>query len=455
MQRYQTDVAIVGGGIAGLVTALELLDHNLDLTLVDTQPRQDRVGWPNRLLAAWPWLAHPSKNAARSPIRLNWHYLTGCDWPNSASKTIGLSAGPGPTSKDAWSRFTGGCATWGCVICQRVFWIERGHHQVGNSVPRYHVLWGTGQGLIDCLLTQLDSHPNRSRLNCLFEHRVTALDSAAGRISGVSGISQQGDFVLAAEQVVVASGGIGGSVERVRNHWPADWGSPPSQMLNGAHPSADGRVHDLVAAQGGRLTHLDAMWNYAAGVHHPRPDFPNHGLSLIPPRSALWLDAHGRRIGPEPLVTGYDTNWLCREVCRQSEPWTWQLLNHKIALREMAISGSEHNPVIRDRSLPGLLRDLLFGNRALVREMVEEFPDVVVADSLPELVDGMNALARGVEILPDGWSVQSINTMIRSVVGHVFTLMRSYDESNICAAGAPTGYGPAVTRQSTIDGLAR
>jgi predicted oxidoreductase len=169
-------------------------------------------------------------------------------------------------------------------------------------------------------------------------------------------------------------------------------------MLNGSHPSADGRVHDLGVSMGGRVTHLQNMWNYAAGVHHPRPAFPGHGLSLIPPRSALWLDAHGRRIGPDPLVTGYDTNWLCREVCRQSEPWTWQLLNRKIALREMAVSGSEHNAAIRDKSLLGLAGNLVFGNHALWREMVDEFPDVVVADSLPELVKAMNAVADDVEI---------------------------------------------------------
>jgi predicted oxidoreductase len=227
------------------------------------------------------------------------------------------------------------------------------------------------------------------------------LNATGGRMSGVSGVSADGDFELTAAQIVIASGGIGGSVKRVCKHWPPAWGEPPSSMLNGSHPSADGSVHDLVAAHGGCLTHLDNMWNYAAGVRHPRPDFPNHGLSLIPPRSALWLDAHGRRIGPEPLVTGYDTNWLCREVSRQSEPWTWQLLNHKIALRELAVSGAEHNPVIRDKSWPRLLRDLVFGNRTLVREMVDEFPDVVVADSLPALVERMNALAPGVNILLD------------------------------------------------------
>jgi predicted oxidoreductase len=401
MQRHKTDIAIVGGGIAGIVTALELLDYNLDLTLVDTQPRQQWGGLAKSAFGGMALVGTPEQKRGKIPDSIE---LALSDWLRLAQ--FG--------EQDVWPRrwaeaYLEGCLEhvywWlrgkGLRYLPTVFWMERGHHQVGNSVPRYHILWGTGRGLIDMLLAQIDAHPNRGRLNCLFEHRVTALNSTGSRLSGVAGVSQNVDFELAAEQIVVASGGIGGSVERVLNNWPSGWGSPPTQMLNGSHPSADGSVHDLVVAQGGRLTHLDDMWNYAAGVRHPRPDFPNHGLSLVPPRSALWLDAHGHRIGPEPLVTGYDTNWLCREVSRQTEPWTWQLLNHKIALRELAVSGAEHNPVIREKSLLSLIRDLVFGNRALVREMVDEFPDVVVADSLPELVDGMNALAKGVEILPD------------------------------------------------------
>jgi predicted oxidoreductase len=193
--------------------------------------------------------------------------------------------------------------------------------------------------------------------------------------------------------VVVAAGGInGGDLARVRQNWHHDWGRPPETLLSGSHRFADGKLHDAAAAAGGVLTHLDNMWNYAAGVHHPRPRKPMHGLSLVPPRSALWLNWRGERIGPQPLVSGFDTRRLVTDICAQEKQYSWQLMNRKIALKELAISGAEHNPSIREKRKIGFLRDILFGNRWLVNEMIKNCRDFVTAHSLPELVEKMNAL---------------------------------------------------------------
>jgi hypothetical protein len=151
-------------------------------------------------------------------------------------------------------------------------------------------------------------------------------------------------------------------------------------------------LHDATAKAGGVLTHLDNMWNYAAGVHHPRPRKPLHGLSLVPPRSAIWLNWRGMRIGPQPLVSGFDTRRLVTDICAQEKQYSWQLMNMKIALKELAISGAEHNPSIRDRKKLGFARDILLGNRWLVNEMITNCRDFVTARSLPELVEKMNAL---------------------------------------------------------------
>ncbi len=135
-------------------------------------------------------------------------------------------------------------------------------------------------------------------------------------------------------------------------------------MLNGAHPFADGKLHHLVAdALGGQITHAGEMWNYAAGIPHPQPHFEGHGLSLIPCKSALWLDHTGRRIGPEPLVTGFDTHDLCQRVAAQAQPYTWQLLNWRIAAKEFAISGAEHNPRIRDKQFIRFVFEMLTEQR--------------------------------------------------------------------------------------------
>ncbi|MFN3311801.1 MAG: FAD-binding protein, partial [Thermomonas sp.] len=192
----------------------------------------------------------------------------------------------------------------------------------------------------------------------LHRHRVLALEQVGGRMAGVQAVDETSGapVQVAAAAVVIASGGLNGDPAELRRNWPPE--RPlPARFLNGAHPFADGALQHAAAALGARIVRAGEMWNYAAGIPHPFPHFPDHGLSLIPCKSALWLDASGRRIGPEPLVTGFDTHWLCQQVAAQEKPWTWHLLNRRIALKEFAISGAEHNPRIRDRQFLRFLLD--------------------------------------------------------------------------------------------------
>jgi predicted oxidoreductase len=223
---------------------------------------------------------------------------------------------------------------------------------------------------------------------------VEGLLLEGGRVVGCHGVGQRDGtpFEVRAEVVVIAAGGINGSIDRVRANWHPDWQSPPPVILNGSHQYADGRLHDAAQIAGAQLTHLDKMWNYAAGVHHYASTKPHAGLSLVPPKSALWLNARGERIGPQPLVTGFDTRDLVTQICRQPGQYSWQLLNWKIALKELAVSGSSHNPSIREQKWLAFAKELAFGNRWLVNTLIENCKDVVVAQSLPELVDKMNAL---------------------------------------------------------------
>ena len=206
---------------------------------------------------------------------------------------------------------------------------------------------------------------------------------------------------LQAPVVVLAMGGINGGHAEARRNWPRDR-PMPARMLNGAHPFADGELHHHAADQlGARITHAGEMWNYAAGYPHPFPHFPGHGLSTIPCKSALWLDHRGQRIGPQPLVTGFDTHWLCQQVAAQEQPWTWHLLNWRIAAREFAISGAEHNPRIRDRQFPAFLKETLLGNHRLVRQMRDQSPHFLVDDSLAGLAAKMNALTASHDVRPE------------------------------------------------------
>ena len=273
-------------------------------------------------------------------------------------------------------------------------WVERGLHGGGNSVPRFHLVWGTGRALAETLVARLLAHPRRELLELKFGHRVDALVREGGRVAGFAGAIEPdgGRFEVAAESVIVAAGGINGDIERVRRHWHADWGRPPAVILNGSHRFADGTLHDAAAAAGAQVTHLDWQWNYAAGIRHWRPRKPGHGLSLVPPKSALWLNSRGERIGPVPLVSGFDTHDLVARICAEPGGYSWQLLNRRIALKELAVSGAEFNPAIRERRRLRVALDLLFGNRWLYDELTRNSEDIVVADTLPELVERMNAL---------------------------------------------------------------
>ena len=201
------------------------------------------------------------------------------------------------------------------------------------------------------------------------------------------------DFEVRAENVVIAAGGIcGGDLSKVRENWYEPWGEPPKKLLNGAHRFGDGQLHDEVARHGGNVTHLDKQWHYAAGVHHPRKSRPDDGLSLVPARSALWMNAHGERIrNPRPLIAYSDTRHLVESVLKEPGQYSWLVMNHKIAIKELGVSGCSFMTAFYEKSKPKLVKDLIFGNRALVARLLRECPeDVVEAKTLPSLVAKMN-----------------------------------------------------------------
>jgi predicted oxidoreductase len=239
-------------------------------------------------------------------------------------------------------------------------------------------------------------HPKaNSHLQILFNHKVDEIIVENKVVKGVSGVFENDaaqTFEAFAEVTIVAAGGMGGNIERVKANWYKPWGNPPEKILNGSIVYADGTMHDAVSKINGHLTHLDKNWPYAAGVHHPRPRHQDHGLSLVPCKSALWLDYTGKRFGPEPLVTAYDTRHCVETICQSEKKYSWQILNMKIANKEFAISGAESNEAIRDKDIFKFIKTILFGNKALVKDMIDNCVDFVTANSIEELVKKMNAL---------------------------------------------------------------
>lgn len=388
-----TEVAIVGGGLAGLTAAYELLDHGRRVTILD-KDRPERYGGLAR--EAFGGILIVDTPLQRRTGIHDSPELALRDWERYAE------FGPGDDWPRAWARYY--CEhsveyiyrflrERGVGFLPVVNWPERGWDRPGNSVPRWHVVWGLGHEIVARLWHALSMHPNRELLTIRFGHDVDRLGIIGGHVVGVGGV--HGDtgreFDIRAERVVIAAGGIcGGDLASVREHWYKPWGAPPRKLLNGAHVHGDGKLHELAAGAGARLTHLDYHWHYAAGVHHPRRSRPDDGLSLVPPRSALWLNAHGERIGPPPLVPYTDTRHLVETILQQPGQYSWQVLNHRIARRELAVSGYDFMDAFRYKRRLKLLRQVVFGNRELVDRLIRECPDdFVVADNPVELADKM------------------------------------------------------------------
>jgi predicted oxidoreductase len=394
-KHYKTEVVIAGGGLAGIVTAHELLSAGRRVLLIDKDKKENFGGLAKQSFGGVHMIdtPHQRRLKIKDTPELAWR-----DWQSVADY------GPG----DEWPR------QWGKFYCENssenifefldgkgvtflplVNWAERGVYGPGNTVPRWHITWGTGYEIVDRMLHALEAHPRRGNLELLFESEISAIEVTNGRATGLSGRNMvSGDELrISAEHVVIASGGIcGGDLSRVRANWYKPWGTPPQKLLNGAHDFGDGMLHDRVAALGGAVTHLDLHWHYAAGVHHPAKRRPDDGLSLVPPRSALWFNARGERImTPGPMPAYGDTRHLVESVLRQPGQYSWQVMNWKIAVRELAVSGCDYMTAFRFKDRRALLKSAMFGNKDLVERLIRECPDdIVVADTLDDLMERMD-----------------------------------------------------------------
>jgi hypothetical protein len=396
---YRADTVIVGGGLAGLVTALELLDAGQSVVLLDAGPTERLGGLARDAFGGVLVVNSPEQRRGR--IR-DSPELALSDWLTYGELDAGDPA-------DEWPRrwaeaYVNGAREllydWlhghGVRFLPVVHWVERGGDVPGNSVPRFHIVWGTGRRLIEVLLARIDAHPNKDRLLTRVRHQVCELNSTAGRIVGVTGNVLGGvdgaevtnDFSAEGGAVVIAAGGVAGDLAQVRARWSD--GAAPSELLNGAHPVADGAMHAAAERRGARITHLDRVWCYAAGVRHWKPRFPDHGLSLVPPRSALWLNWEGKRFEAPPLVSGFDTSQLVQRVGAETKQHSWLILNARIARRELAVSGAEFNAALRDREPLQFARTLLLGNTELVTNLLDNCPDFVAAESVADLVARMH-----------------------------------------------------------------
>jgi predicted oxidoreductase len=291
-----------------------------------------------------------------------------------------------------------------------VQWAERGGYLApghGNSVPRFHVTWGTGPGLVEPFARRVREAAAQGLVDLRFRHRVSALSTDGGTVAGVGGEvlapssvprgapsarETVGDFELGAGAVIVTSGGIGADHELVRRNWPRRSGDPPRRMLSGVPDHVDGSLLETASGAGAHVIGADRMWNYPEGVRNPEPIWRAHGIRILSGPSPLWLDARGRRL-PAPLFPGFDALGAVEHIARAGHAHSWFLLNQRILATEFALSGSEQNPDLTGRDVRLLLKRALPGATTHVEEFARRCPDFVHARTLPELVAGMNDLA--------------------------------------------------------------
>jgi predicted oxidoreductase len=405
------DVIVAGAGLAGLAATAELAEAGYRVLLLEQEGEQSLGGQAFWSLGGLFLVDSPEQRRLRikDSAELAWQDWTGtagfdrdCDeWPRRWARAyVDFAAG----EKRAWLR------AMGHRLFPVVGWAERGGGTAtgpGNSVPRFHITWGAGPGVVEPFERRVRAAAERGLVELRFRHRVDAITRTGGTVDGVAGTvlapttaargeptsrAAAGTFELRAQAVVVTAGGLGANHELVRANWPARLGTPPAHMVSGVPEHVDGRMLAITQAAGGNVINPDRMWHYVEGIRNWDPIWPRHGIRILPGPSSLWLDATGRRL-PVPLFPGFDTLGTLAHLRTTGYDHSWFVLTRSIIAKEFALSGSEQNPDLTGRSWRQVIERARKGVSGPVQAFLDHGEDFVVATGLPELVEGMNRVA--------------------------------------------------------------
>lgn len=402
------DVLVIGWGLAGLVAAAEALDAGRRVILIDQEPRTNLGGQAWWSFGGLFFIDSPEQRrlGIRDSLALatqDWFGTASFDrpeddWPRRwAEAYLQFAAG----EKRSWLRQRG------MSFFPVVGWAERGGYGAlgpGNSVPRFHITWGTGPGVVAPFIAAVEQGEREGRATILPRHRVSELITVDGTVSGARGAILEsspavrgvessrvviGEFEITAGATVVASGGIGGNHELVRAAWPPRLGTPPEHMLSGVPAYVDGSMHAVAESSGARLVNGDRMWHYVEGITNWDPVWPSHGIRILPGPSSLWLDATGKRL-PVPLFPGFDTLGTLEHLRATGHDHSWFITSRQIIEKEFALSGSEQNPDLTGKDVPLLLKSRLAkGPTGPVQAFLDEGEDFIVELDLETLLEQM------------------------------------------------------------------
>jgi len=407
------DVIVVGAGLAGLVAAAELADAGRRVLLLDQEGEQSLGGQAFWSFGGLFFVNSPEQRRLRIK---DSHELAWQDWLGTAGFDRDEDHWPRKWAEAYVDFACGEKRAWLHEMGHRVFpivgWAERGGYTAtghGNSVPRFHITWGTGPGIVEPFERRVRAAQHRGLIEFRFRHQVDALTTTNGVVDGVRGTvlepttalrgqassrTKVGDFELHAQAVVVTSGGIGGNHELVRKAWPERLGTPPTHMISGVPEHVDGRMIEITQRAGGNVINPDRMWHYVEGIHNWDPIWPMHGIRILPGPSSLWLDATGNRL-PVPLFPGFDTLGTLDHLRKTGYDHSWFVLTRKVIEKEFALSGSEQNPDLTGKSWREVLGRAREGTPKPVQAFLDHGADFVQATSLPELVAKMNDVTGG------------------------------------------------------------
>jgi predicted oxidoreductase len=412
------DVIVIGAGLAGLVATAELVEAGKRVIVLEQEPES--------ALGGQAWWSFGGLFLVDSPEQRRMgikdsHELARQDWFASAEFDRDDEDAWGRQWAEAYLAFAVGekrewLASKGVKFFPVVGWAERGGYTAtghGNSVPRFHIVWGTGPAILEPFVAAVRRGVDEGLVELRFRHRVDALTDTKGAVTGASGSILEpsdaargeassretvGQFALEAAAVLVASGGIGGNHDLVREWWPEWLGSAPTTMLSGVPAHVDGRMLGISEDAGASLVNRDRMWHYVEGIRNHTPVWADHGIRILPGPSSLWFDALGRRL-PVPLFPGFDTLGTLEHLRSTGHDHSWFVLTQSVIEKEFALYGSEQNPDLTGKSVRELLKQRLGkGATDAVEAFKQKGADFVVADSLDELFAGMKKLSGEVEI---------------------------------------------------------
>ena len=405
------DVIVVGAGLAGLVATAELVEAGRKVVLLDQEGEQGIGGQAYWSFGGLFFVDSPQQRRMGIKDSVD---LAMQDWMGSAQFDRTEDAWPRRWA-EAYVNFAAGeKQSWlkerGHSVFPVVGWAERGGGLAGghgNSVPRFHITWGTGPALVELFERTVREAHARGQVEFAFRHRVDELIVTNGVVTGVTGQVLEptsadraaptsrtsiGEFSLTAQAVIVTTGGIGGNHDLVRANWPERLGTPPEHMISGVPQHVDGRMLGIAEKAGASHINRDRMWHYVEGIKNWDPIWPMHGIRILPGPSSLWLDGAGQRL-PVPGLPGFDTLGTLKLLRQSGHDHSWFVLTQAIIEKEFALSGQEQNPDLTGKSIKTLLKERLSkGATSPVEAFKSKGEDFIVADTLDQLVAGMNAL---------------------------------------------------------------